>query len=368
MRPAGRFNAGFIYFQPRPMFNSSFGKLSLTQPAFYIPQPQHSLVDVIVHSYGILPGQEPIFSTLLEYLLALNPTVKNPRMALGSQAPRTLDFISHDPNTILCMNPAVVKARIRQVVNGGGEFAMVDTARNFVPADPAERGVYEFLARVSNDTQHVTDFAGVGLGVLGYLSGVQNRNVMGRLQQLNAERLAGGLSVRQYQLRQQDVLNNYLKKLGWMGRHMHGGQNSFNVLYQNRAVGVNPSPVFVKHAERMAKLSRLAAGGGLALTVFGAMGACGKIGATGSFQKQNEILWVDGMGIAGGIGGGVVASITVGLVFVSGPVGWGVALVASALGGYFAQEAGKKFGKKVYDQYGNTVDLVGASGVRRLCQ
>lgn len=205
------------------MFNSSFGKLSLTQPAFYIPLPQHSLVDVITHSYGILPGQEPVFSVLLDYLLALNPTVKNPRMALGSRVPRTLDFISHDPHVLLCMNPEVVKARIRQVVNGGGEFALIDTARNFVPTDPAERGVYEFLARASNDTQHVSDFAGLGLGVLGYLSGVQNRAVMGRLQQLNAERLAGRLSVRQYQLRQQEVLNNYLKKLGWMGRHMHGG-------------------------------------------------------------------------------------------------------------------------------------------------
>ncbi|HEX4878734.1 MAG TPA: hypothetical protein VFV39_02730 [Limnobacter sp.] len=123
------------------MFNSSFGKLSLTQPAFYIPQPQHSLVDVIARSYGILPGQEPIFSALLEYLLALNPGVTNPRMPLGSYAPRTLDFISHDPHTLLCMDPNVVKARIRQVVNGGGEFAIIDTARNFVPADPAERGM-----------------------------------------------------------------------------------------------------------------------------------------------------------------------------------------------------------------------------------
>lgn len=282
-----------------------------------------------------------MFSVLLDYLRALNPTVKNPRMALGSQAPRTLDFISHDPHTILCMNPEVVKARIRQVVNGGGEFAMVDTARQFVPADPAERGVYEFLARVSNDTEHVTDFAGVGLGVLGYLSGVQNRNVMGRLQQLNAERLAGKLSVRQFQLRQQEVLNEYLKKLGWMGRHMHGGQNAFNVLYQNRAVGVNPSPVFVKHAERMAKLSRFAKGGGVLLTGFGVVGACGKIGSTGSVQKKNEVLWVDGTGILGGAIGGAGAGVAIGLLVASGPVGWGVALVASAVGGYFAQETGK---------------------------
>lgn len=36
----------------------------------------------------------------------------------------TLDFISHDPATILCMDPNVVKARIRQVGNGGGEFAL----------------------------------------------------------------------------------------------------------------------------------------------------------------------------------------------------------------------------------------------------
>lgn len=350
------------------MFNSSFGKLSLTQPAFYVPQPQHSLVDVITHSYGVLPGQEPIFSTLLEYLLALNPGVNNPGMPLGSQAPRTLDFISHDPHTILCMDPNVVKARIRQVLNGGGEFAMIDAARNFVPTDPAERGMYEFLARLSNDTQHVTDFAGVGLGVLGYLSGVQNRDVMGRLQLLNTERLAGKLSVRQYQLRQQEVLNDYLKKLGWMGRHMHGGQNSFNVLYQNRAVGVNPSPVFVKHAERMARLSKYAARGGVLLTGFGMMGACGKIASTSNNQKKNEILWVDGAGIVGGIGGGLAASLAIGLVFASGPVGWGVALMASAVGGYFAQDSGKAFGRKVYDQYGHSVDLVDASGIGQLCR
>lgn len=350
------------------MFNSSFGKLSLTQPAFYIPQPRHSLVDVIIHSYGIRPGQEPYFTTLLDYLLALNPSVKNPRMALGSQAPRTLDFISHDPDTIICMAPNVVKARIRQVVNGGGEFALIDTARNFVPNDLAERGMYEFLARVSNDTQHVSDFAGVGLGVLGYLSGVQNRDVMGRLQQLNIDRLAGKLSVRQYQLRQQDVLNNYLSKLGWMGRHMHGGQNSFNVLYQNRAVGVNPSPVFVKHAERMAKLSKYAARGGIVLTAFGVMGACGKIGAAESVQKKNEVLWVDGAGILGGVLGGTTAGVAVGLLVASGPVGWGVALVASAAGGYFSQEAGKWISKVVYDQYGQKFDLVSDTAIGRLCK
>lgn len=350
------------------MFNSSFGKLSLTKPAFYIPQPQHSLYDVITHSYGIVPGQEPIFSTLLGYLLALNPTVKNPRMALGSHAPRTLDFISHDPDTILCMNPTVVKARIRQVVNGGGEFASVDTARSFVPADPAERGMYEFLARASNDTQHITDFAGTGLGVLGYLSGIQNQAVMGRLQQLNTERLAGRLSVRQYQLRQQDILNNYLKKLGWMGRYMHGGQNTFNVLYQNRAVGVNASPVFVKHAERMAKLSKFAKGGGVLLTGFGVVGACGKIASAGDHQKKNEILWVDGLGLIVGSAGGVLASVAIGALVVSGPVGWGVALVASAAGGYFAQEAGKTGGKLLYDQFGNQMDLLSATGVGQLCR
>lgn len=350
------------------MFNSSFGKLSLTKPAFYIPQPQHSLVDVIAHSYGIVPGQEPIFSTLLDYLLALNPTVKNPRMALGSQAPRTLDFISHDPNAILCMNPTVVKARIRQVVNGGGEFALVDTARSFVPADPAERGVYEFLARLSNDTQHVTDFAGTGLGVLGYLSGIQNRAVIGQLQQLNTERLARKLSVRQYQLRQQGILNNYLKKLGWMGRHMHGGQNAFNVLYQNRAVGVNPSPVFVKHAERMTKLSSFAKGGGLLLTGFGVAGTCGKIGSTQDIKKKNEILWVDGTGLIVGALGSFYAGIAIGALVVSGPVGWGVALVASAVGGYFAQEAGKAGGKVFYDQFGNQMDLANASRVAQLCR
>lgn len=350
------------------MFNSSFGKLSLTQPAFYIPQPQHSLQDVITHSYGIYPGQEPVFSILQDYLLALNPGVKNPRAALGKLAPRTLDFISHDPHTIVCMNPEVVKARIRQVASGGGEFAMIDAARNFVPTDASERSVYEFLARASNDTQHVTDFAGVGLGVLGYLSGAQNRAIIGRLQALNALRLKGQLSVRQYQLQQQIVLNEYLKKLGWLGRHMHGGQDSFNVLYQNRAVGVNPSPAFAKNAERMARLSRYAKGGGLLLTAFGVAGACGKIASTDNAREKNEIFMVEGLGIALGVGGGALASVAVGAIFVTGPVGWGVALVASAAGGYFSQEVGKASGKFLFDQFGRNIDLVGATGVGKLCR
>lgn len=171
------------------------------------------------------------------------------------------------------MNPNAVLERIRQVVNGGGPFSRVDAAREHVPTDPVERSMYEFLARLSSDTQHVTDFAGAGLGILGYLSGTQNQTVIGRLQSLNAQRLSGKLSVRQYQLQQQILLNEYLKKLGWMGRYMHRGQDAFNVLYQNRAVGITPSSVFAQQAAHMARLSTLAKGGGVLLTAFGVAGA-----------------------------------------------------------------------------------------------
>jgi hypothetical protein len=118
----------------------------------------------------------------------------------------------------------------------------------------------------------------------------------------------------------------------------------------------------------MAKLSKYAARGGILLTVFGAAGMCGKIGSAGNVQQQNEILWVDGAGIIGGVGGGFAASLAVGLIFVSGPVGWVGAVIASAAGGYLAQKAGKVIGKSIYDQYANTVDLVGHSGIGQLCR
>jgi hypothetical protein len=102
--------------------------------------------------------------------------------------------------------------------------------------------------------------------------------------------------------------------------------------------------------------------------VFGAMGACGKIGSTSNVQQQNEILMVEGLGLGAGAIGGSLAAFAVGVVFVSGPVGWGVALVASALGGYFAQEAGKVGGKLLYDQYLNQVDLVSATGIGQMCR
>lgn len=131
---------------------------------------------------------------------------------------------------------------------------------------------------------------------------------------------------------------------------------------------MNPSPVFVKHAERMAKLSKFAKGGGLLLTTFGAMGACGKIASAGSVQKKNEVFAVEASGLVAGAAGGLFSSLAVGALFVSGPVSWGVALVASAVGGYFAQDAGKSFGKAMHDQYGNRIDLLDVTRVGQLCR
>lgn len=64
------------------------------------------------------------------------------------------------------------------------------------------------------------------------------------------------------------------------------------------------------------------------------MGTCGKIASAWSNHKKNEILWADGLGLIVGAAGGVLASVAVGALVVSGPVGWGVALVASAAGGF----------------------------------
>ena len=57
----------------------------------------------------------------------------------------------------------------------------------------------------------------------------------------------------------------------------------------------------------------------------------------------------------------------VGMLVASGPVGWGVALIASALGGFFAQEAGKAVSKVVFDQYGQKLDLVSGTSLGRFC-
>lgn len=164
---------------------------------------------------------------LMDYLKALNPEIKNPRLALGNKAPRTLDFISHDPNTLLCMNPEVVKARIRQAI---------------------------------------------------------------------------------------------------------------------------------------------AMGGGILLTGFGVAGACAKIAYAEDSQKKNEIFMTESTGLIIGTAGGIAAGMLVGAIIATGPIGWGVALVASMSGGYLAQEGGKLLGKFFYDQFGNQVNLASATGVSSLCR
>jgi hypothetical protein len=97
------------------------------------------------------------------------------------------------------------------------------------------------------------------------------------------------------------------------------------------------------------------------------MGVCGKIASASRVQEKNEVLWVDGSGILAGALGGTGAGVAVGLLVASGPVGWGVALIASAVGGYFAQEAGKAVSKVVFDQYGQKLDLVSGTAIGRFC-
>ena len=72
-------------------------------------------------------------------------------------------------------------------------------------------------------------------------------------------------------------------------------------------------------------------------------------------------------GILAGALGGTGAGVAVGMLVASGPVGWGVALIASALGGFFAQEAGKAVSKVVFDQYGQKLDLVSGTSLGRFC-
>lgn len=336
-------------------------------PAFYIPQPHETIEHLVTRLYGVQRGEQQLFNTLRNYTLLANPELGSAKKPFGFYVPRTLDFISHDPHYFLCSNPQAIEQRIEQTIKYG-EFSQIDRARQATPQDATEREIYRFFAELSSTHQYADKLIGTGVGLISHMSGTKNQHILRQLATLHSLRQEGKINRRSFLLKKKSLIDAYTKAVGPLASILHGERNMRQGLQSGQKAGLSPSGQFVHRAEQLAKLAKKAKLGGVILTTAGAGMSIANMCAANTDYEKNVHL-VKGVGaLAGGYFGGVLAGLAISAVVVSGPVGWGLALVVSAGAATLAGDAGAKTLHVLYDQFGNKVDIATASGLTRLCR
>lgn len=240
----------------------------------------------------------------------------------------------------------------------------------YIPIDPSERSIYDFLMNISGDLVKDSgkDFTGNGLTFLDGLDKKRYSDLIQTLDKLHTERLAGNIKQDAYERAQRDILNLHAKKVKWLGESSSSRTETFNSLYQKKTkVGGVPSQAFKLHSQKVSNLSRIAKTGNILLNAHSVYKLCDDISKKDDVQEKNKVLWKDGTGILFGLGAGVATNLTMGLFIASGPFGWVLGVVVTTAASYYAQEAGKRVGENVYDQYGRKIDLVSPTVIGKLC-
>ena len=152
-----------------------------------------------------------------------------------------------------------------------------------------------------------------------------------------------------------------IKRIGPLDTLLFNGKTANQGLRINRKLSISATHDITQYADKLTKLSRLAAGGSVILAGVGVAMACKSIGDTDDRQEKNEILIETTISTTVGVG------VAVTLFLVSNPFGWAVAItlgVGAAVGSFGA-------GKGMAYAYSSTsfkeYDLVEMTHVDQLC-
>jgi len=175
---------------------------------------------------------------------------------------------------------------------------------------------------------------------------------------------AGELTKGQYDYARREAIQRLQKRFGRPAESLlFRGQKANVALRMKPGGGVNATRPFLGQVNHLSKISGLASKGGYVLAGVGLGIACHQIANTPDVIEKDKIAVETFAGTAAGIGTGVA----LGLFLVSGPLGWGAALligVGSAATGYYAG----KFAGHVYDSKFSNVRIVEPLMIDRVCR
>jgi len=176
-----------------------------------------------------------------------------------------------------------------------------------------------------------------GVNAFGNLVGQGNSELIREITDIHEDFKADKMSRNQYDYRRQKVVKKIAGRMGPIFQR--------NQLRIDQRKGIVPTHRIETHANHIAKLSRLANAGGIALAGAGAVLSCNEIANTEDRQEKNEIF----VETAASTGVGLVAGYAVTALLISNPVGWGIAIVlgvGTAATAFGVGKYAKKYFKK----------------------
>lgn len=338
-------------------------KLIRFEPAYWIPEPNQSLGDLMVSVYGLYPSDGVYYQTLLDYIRTLNPLVKNQYVPLGKTVIRLVDVQTLNLDHLLCSDPSKV---IWQLEN---DFRSINPTIKEVelhlPDKPKEIESFRTLLGMLEHFEMSNNLTGVGIGMLGNVAGsplqkeIKQQLVL--LDQYNRKMI----SLQHYRALQQQGLKSMNKALGWTDKYLFGGKTAKQVLYTKESHGLKTHRKLVHALENISKLSKYSSHAGVLLTGLGIMTSCAKI-SSAEAAKKTEVAYEEIGATLGGLIGG--ASVGFYLLTLTNPLGWGVGLVLSTVAGFGSSAATSALANVIYQNAGDFMDLQSSALVAKWCK
>ncbi len=297
---------------------------------------------IIHYMFGYTQGATRYAETA-QYLLALNPHIKNP------------DFIRKGDMLRLGVLPPV---------------SQLTTAKPIIPPRFIAEHVhnddmqnFSVLAWMEHNANFLTIPGGIAMGAAGNLLSPGNVSLINKVSDHYADYKSGNITKGQYDSRRKASLNRLKQNIGPFEKMIFGKQTTHESIRIARISGIPATAHIERHAGRLQRMAALSRHGGLVLMGVGLTAACMKIANAADTKEKNEVF-VETIASAAA---GVVLGSAIGLFLVSNPIGWGTAIVL-AIGSTTISYGAGKGATLAYDKYGSQVDFVSGTGTDKICQ
>lgn len=312
----------------------------------YSIQPGDTLSGIMTKMYGTAPGDSR-FSKSREYLLSINPQIKDPNLIRAGDVLRLGEY------------PWSKAAHQQPAIKSGPT-----TPRLIIdPVPQQDREAFWALSWLEHNSQALTIPGSIALGGTSNLFSPGNQSLVTDVGDLYGQYKKGELTKGQYDYRRKLALDRLRNNLGNSEKWLFGRKTTHESVRIARRGGVPATAHIAKHADRIGKIAKFARGGGILLTGVGLTASCMEIAHTANQQEKNEIL----VETVGSTVTGIVGGALVGIFLVSNPIGWGAALVL-AVGSVAVSYGAGKTARYAYTASGTKVDLVSGTGVGSLCR
>lgn len=334
--------------------------LATSSPAYYeyTLRPNDTLNQLVSTFYGLTPGN-PRYQEAKDYLLALNPEIRNPDRINAGQVLRVAEY--PPPSLLLARSrtqrllDSLQEPNLKAALDGGSFVTQ--------PVHVNDREAFWALAWLEHHGNWLTIPGGIALGATENLMSPGNRSLIEEVADLYADYQKKKITKGQYDARRKLRLDQFKQNVGSIERLLFGNRTTPQAVRIARAGGIPVTAHIAKHAQRIKALATVGKVGGFVLTGVGVTAACVQIAHTEDKNKKNEIFVDTVVSTAAGIVGGLVVNI----FLVSSPVGWGTALIL-AVGSAGVSTIFGKGAAAVYTAWGTPVDFVNGLGLSRVCR